>query len=52
MTRNEYVRCELSRLQAQLQNLEKRAVEIESDIRHSMATGQTPHIEYVCMLDP
>ena len=39
MTTNEYVRCELSRLQNRLQDMEKRAVEIESDVRHAMSTG-------------
>ena len=39
LTRNEYIRCELGRLQAQLQNMERRAVEIETDVRHAMSTG-------------
>ncbi|CAI7994341.1 EH domain-binding protein 1, partial [Geodia barretti] len=39
LTRNEYVRCELSRLRQQLLNMERRAVEIESDVRQAMSTG-------------
>ena len=40
VTQSEYVRCELGRLQEQLQQLEQRAVDIESDIRQSMSIGE------------
>ena len=40
------MRCELGRLQNQLQNMEMRAVEVESDVRHAMTTGQCHCVEY------
>ena len=50
MTQSEYVKEELIRLRHSLQQLEDRAENIETDIRHAMSEGTTIHLHvHVCV---